>query len=164
MQASEARTPSSQPQQPQPETRGTLLGGSEFLIRRYTPADREAVLKLRKRHDESLWFADPDDPVNFVTFLLEVDGKLVAAVTGRATIEGFLMIDRSFGEPADRLDVISRLIDAGVSHASSVGAREIHIGVNPQKRGWIRKLLSVIGAFDDDRHHVVISTLARNKH
>lgn len=131
------------------------------MIRRYTPADREAVLELRKRHDESMWFADPDDAVNFVTYLLEVDGKPVAAITGRATIEGFLMVDHSFSTPADRLDAVTQLVEVGMKHAASLGVREVHLGVAPDRRGWLRKLLGMRGAFDDPRHHVVLSAAGR---
>lgn len=130
------------------------------MIRRYTPADREAVLDLRKRHDETLWFADPDDPIHFVTFLLEVDGRLVASITGRATIEGFLQVDHSFSTPSDRLEAIARLVDVGMAHAKSLGVREVHLGVSPKRRSWIRRLLGLPGAFDDDRHHVILSTAA----
>lgn len=157
MPESEARTQA----QSQPLSEGTLGDGSDFVIRRYTPADRESVLRLRGRHDESLWFADPDDPIHFVTFLLEVDGKPVASITGRATIEGFLMIDRSFGTPAARLDAIHALVDVGAAHAASLGVREIHMATDPKWRGWIRKLLRLRGAFNDNRHHVILSTVAR---
>ena len=131
------------------------------MIRRYTPEDREAVLELRKRHDESLWFADPDDPVNFVTYLLEVDGKPVAAITGRATIEGFLMVDHSFSTPADRLDAVTKLIEVGMKHAASIGVREVHLGVAPERRGWLKRLLGLRGAFNDPRRHVILTAAGR---
>ena len=71
------------------------------------------------------------------------------------------MVDHTFSTPADRLDAVSRLVEVGMKHAASFGVREVHLGVDQRRRGWLRKLLGMRGAFDDPRHHVVLSAAGR---
>ena len=130
-------------------------------IRRYTPDDRAALDSLHASHGTDFWYADPDDPVNFETWILEDDGKPVCAVTARYTAEAFLMVDKSYGTPRDRWAVINQMIEHMIQRAHELGLREVHIGVNAKQRGWLRKLLSIPSMILDGRFHVVLAVWQR---
>jgi hypothetical protein len=107
------------------------------------------------------WHPDPDHPIHLETWVVEVDGKIVCAVTARLTLEGFLTLDKSYGTPADRLEVIKALIEKTTFRARELGFMEVHIGVDPRERGWLRKLLSLPSMFLDKRFHVLLSVWHR---
>lgn len=131
------------------------------LIRDYVPADRQALVDLHARHDSALWFADPDDPVNFKTWVVEEDGRVVAAMTARLTAEAFLMLDRETGDPADRLANAKALIEHTRACARDLGFREVHIGVPTKIRRWAQRLLKMDSFFLDERIHLLMAVGSR---
>ena len=84
-----------------------------MVIRPYVPADRPAILALRSRHGEEFWFADPDDPINPLTVVAEDEGKIVAAVTARLSVETFLMLDPTYKTSLGRWALLKRLFAFG---------------------------------------------------
>lgn len=133
----------------------------QFSIRRYTKDDRPALDALHLSHGPDFWYADPDDPVNFVTWVAEVDGKIVSAVTARYTAEAFFMLDKSYGTPAQRWELTRELIEHSLQYASGIGLREVHIGIGLKQRGWLRRLLSIPSMFLDNRFRVILSVWHR---
>jgi len=131
------------------------------IVRRYTPEDRPAIDALRARHGYNYWFADPDDEINPLTLVLEEDGKIVAAITARRTIEAFLVIDKTHGSPADRWDIVKQLVDRGSAEAADLGVKEVHIGIPSWQRGWARRLLSLGSLFYDGRFHLLMAAGSR---
>lgn len=142
---------------------GALSNGSEFVIRPYKPEDRNAILALRAKHGEGYWFADPSDPVHFMCYVIEVGGEIRAVITGRATVEAFFMLDKSFGLPGDRLELTRALVEFGAERAYEHGIREIHIGVGANERGWLRRVLGFPSTWIDNRFHVIMSVWHRFK-
>lgn len=132
-----------------------------FIIRRYTPEDRPALLALHEKHGTEFWFADPDDPVNFETWVLEEDGKIISTVTARCTAEAFFMIDKTHGSPADRWRVAQEMLEFSANRANELGLREVHIGVGGNQRGWLRRLLSLPSMFLDSRERVIMGVWHR---
>ncbi len=137
------------------------MADTTTLIRDYAPADRPALLELHDRHDKALWFADPDDPVNFKTWVVEDNGRIVAAMTARVTAEGFLMLDRETGTPADRLANAKALIGHCQVYAQGIGLREVHIGVPTKIRRWAQRLLKMDSFFLDERIHLLMAVGSR---
>ena len=84
-----------------------------MVIRPYVPADRPAILALRQKHGEEFWFADPDDPLNPLTVVAEDEGKIVAAVTARLSVETFLLLDPGYKTSLGRWAVLKRLFAFG---------------------------------------------------
>ena len=115
------------------------------------------MLDLHERHDKGLWYADPDDPINVETWVVESGGKLIAAMTGRKTIEAFLMIDRSYGSPMGRWELVKKLIALSETRTDDLGVREVHINVPVRLRGYAKRLLSLDRIFYDDRLHLIAS-------
>jgi hypothetical protein len=132
-----------------------------YVIRRSVAEDRPALDALHLAHGTQYWYADPDDPINFETWVIEVDGKIVCALTARLTAEGFLMLDKSFGTPAERWELTKQMLEHSTQRAHELGFREIHIGVAPNERGWLRRLLSLPSMFLDNRFHVILAVWQR---
>lgn len=130
---------------------------SKHMIRRYTKDDRAAVDALHAAHGDKYWYADPDDPVNYETWVIEDDGRIIASVTARYTAEAFLMLDKSYGTPVDRLEVTQEIIEHSFNRAHELGLREVHIGVSMNERGWLKKLLRIPSMFLDNRFSVIMS-------
>lgn len=130
-------------------------------IREYAPEDEPALRELHGRHDEGLWYAHPDDPINFKTWVLEQDGRIVAAMTARMTAEAFLMLDKTTGTPVDRLANAKALIDFTREYARRIGLREVHIGVPQKIRRWAQRLLSMGSFYADDRIHLLMAVGSR---
>lgn len=124
-------------------------------IRKYKPSDREAILNLRERHDTSFWFADPDDPINFETWLVFDDEKLVASFTARHTIEGFVMLDKSHGTPAQRWEILQTLYNQLEGRGDELGIREVHVNIPKRLLGYAKRLLKMPQVFYDDRLHMI---------
>lgn len=124
-------------------------------------ADRPALDALRQNHNPDLWYADPDDEVNFITYVLEEDGKIVSSITARRTVEIFLMVDRTHGDPKQRWDIVRSLIEHASAHSGELGAREIHFGVPANMRGYARRLLSLGSIFLDSRFHLLMAAGSR---
>lgn len=137
------------------------LSKNEWTIRLYEPSDREAMLALRERHDTSFWFADPDDPINFETWLVFDGDKLVASFTCRHTIEAFVMLDKSHGTPADRWDMLQTLYNQLEHRGDELGIRECHINIPKKLRGYARRLLKMPQVFYDDRLHMIAAVFGR---
>lgn len=133
----------------------------QINVRKYEPGDRAALDSLHERHDPDLWYANPDDPINVETWLVEIDGLVVAAVTGRHTIEAFLMIDKSYGTPAERWEIIQKLVGVAELRADELGIREVHINIPKKLRGYAKRLLSLESILYDDRLHLVASVCGR---
>jgi hypothetical protein len=92
---------------------------------------------------------------------MEVDGQLVAIITGRMTIEGFVMVDNGYGEPQTRLEILETMIDAAAKRAEELRIPEVHMGVMPENRAWLRRLLKMKGVFRDFRNHVILAAGGR---
>jgi hypothetical protein len=133
------------------------------IIREYYREDRPALDALHASHGKNYWYADPDDEINFVTWVLEEDGKIVASVTARRTAEAFFMLDKSWGTPRERLAATEQLIEHCVNYAHDIGLREIHIGVGANERGWLKRLLKLKSMFLDNRYHILMSVWHRFK-
>lgn len=130
-------------------------------IRKYVPSDRPAVDELHRNHSESLWYADPDDEINFLTWVLEEDGKIVAAITARRTVEIFLMLDKTHGDPAKRWDIAKALFAYASERSDELGVREIHFGVPTTLRGYVRRLLKLGSIYLDNRFHLLMAAGSR---
>ena len=137
------------------------LADKAYTVRRYEPADRPALDALHERHGTDYWYADPDDSINFETWVIEADGKIVCSATARATAEAFLMLDKGYGTPAERWAVTKTMLEFSAHRANELGFREVHIGVALKERGWLRRLLSLPSMFLDDRYRVIMSVWHR---
>lgn len=119
------------------------------------------MLALRERHDTSFWFADPDDPINFETWLVFDGDKLVASFTARHTIEAFVMLDKQHGTPAERWAMLKMLYDQLDGRCDELGIREVHINVPTKLRGYAKRLLKMPQIFYDDRLHMIAAVTSR---
>ncbi|MBK9968636.1 MAG: hypothetical protein IPP07_28725 [Holophagales bacterium] len=137
------------------------MSTSTRVVREYEPADEPALRALHDNHDKGLWYAHPDDPVNFKTWVVEEDGRIVAAMTARMTAEAFLMLDKTTGTPLSRFENARSLIDFTREYAHSIGLREVHIGVPARIRRWAQRLLKMDSFFLDERIHLLMAVGSR---
>jgi len=137
------------------------IANPRYRIRRYAAEDRPALDALHEKHGTNFWYADPDDPVNFETWILEEDGKIVCSVTARYTAEAFFMLDKGYGTPKERWEATQELLDFSAYRARELGLREVHLGVAQHQRGWLRKLLSLPSMMLDKRYRVVMAVWHR---
>lgn len=125
--------------------------------RPYDPArDRAAVLALRERHSTSLFFSDPDKPPSLESIVAERDGEVVGMMTGRGTIEAFLVVDPAL-PPLRRWRVIKDLIDHGMPRARAHGFHEAHIGIPSGLEGYADLLLKQPGFYEDTRRRIIVN-------
>lgn len=136
------------------------MSSSSLTIRRYEPSDLPALLDLRERHDTSLWFADPDDPINFETWLVFDGEKLVASFTARHTIEAFVMLDKKHGTPLDRWEMLKMLYNQLEGRGDELGIREVHINIPKKLLGYAKRLLKMPQVYYDDRLHMLAAVRA----
>ena len=119
------------------------------------------MLALYQSHDTSFWFADPDDPINFETWLVLDGDKLVASFTARHTIEAFVMLDKSHGTPLERWEMLKMLYNQLEGRGDELGIREVHINIPKKLRGYAKRLLKMPQVFYDDRLHMIAAVAAR---
>jgi hypothetical protein len=133
-----------------------------MTVRPYRPEDREAVEALRKRHDESLWFAHPEDPTNPVAMVaVDDDGTIVGCMVGRATVEAFLILDNGWKTPVDRWAMIRELVHVGGKACHEMGFREAHMGVPSRMAKYARRLSREADFFLQDRFWLIMSLWRR---
>ena len=119
------------------------------------------MLDLYQRDDTSFWFADPDDPINFETWLVFDGDKLVASFCARHTIEAFVMLDKSHGTPFERWEMLKLLYNQLEGRGDELGIREVHINIPKKLRGYAKRLLKMPQVFYDDRLHMIAAVAAR---
>jgi hypothetical protein len=123
------------------------------VIRPYAPEDRGAILALREAHgQDDFFFADPDHALNFATIVVEDDGRLVAAVTGRLVVEGFLMLDPTYSTPLGRWRMLKSLFRAGFKKIRESGLSECLISV-PLVLGSYAGLLAKLPYVNKDERY-----------
>ncbi len=84
---------------------------------------------------------DPDSPDFIIRNGMFSNGRLIAAILGRATTESYLLLDRSWSTPADRWDVVQRLATASAIEAKEVyGILDTHIWLPPKAGCFARRL------------------------
>jgi hypothetical protein len=72
------------------------------------------------------------------------NGRLVAAVLGRATTEAYLLLDRDWNEPACRWDAIKRVAIVSATEARDLyGIRDVHVWIPPKVSCFKRRLRSL---------------------
>ena len=93
-------------------------------IRPYVPDDRPAVEELRKAAGEEFWFNDPDSPI------------IVAILTGRLVVEGFLTLDKSYGTPMAKWRMLKRLFREGCLELKRRGLMEAFAAIPSQLESY----------------------------
>lgn len=120
-------------------------------IRPYTKADHEAVLELHRAHGDGYSFADPEERLNTITFVVEDAGKLVASLTGRINLEGIMMIDPAWGSRLKRWAMLKRLFSFAFKAAKPLGIAECYACVPKELQGYTGLLGTLDGFRLDDR-------------
>ena len=105
-------------------------------IRPYVPDDRPAVEELRKAAGEEFWFNDPDSPINVTSLVVEDEGRIVAILTGRLVVEGFLTLDKSYGTPMAKWRMLKRLFREGCLELKRRGLMEAFAAIPRQLESY----------------------------
>jgi hypothetical protein len=129
------------------------------VIRPYAPSDRPALLALHAAHGADHWFADPDLQPQVDALVVEADNHLVASLTGRATVEAFLMIDPKHGTPRERWDIVADLVEQGGALARQYGFFETHLFTNDPR--FARRLAGLPAVYPDGRLHLWMNLCQR---
>ena len=72
-------------------------------------------------------------------------GKPVAVVLGRATTEAYLLLDKSWGTPAERWDAVLRVIAVSQAQARIMGFEDVHVWLPPSIEKTFSRRLKKIG-------------------
>jgi hypothetical protein len=66
--------------------------------------------------------------------------RLVACVLGRLTTEAYLLLDREWADPKERLETIGRLALVSAETAKLYGVQDTHIWLPPRVKNFCRRL------------------------
>jgi len=111
---------------------------------------------MRERHGTGFFFSDPDVHPSLESTVAERDGKVAGLMTGRETIEAFLVVDPEL-PPLKRWRVIKELVDDGLPRARALGMREAHIGIPVELNGYADLLLKLPGFYEEKRRRIVVN-------
>lgn len=131
-------------------------------IRPYSPRDRAELIRLRAAHGEHFWFADPDGHLQPETLVAEDQGHVVGALTGRHTLEAFLMLDPAWRTPRERWCLVRQLAAEGSRAAWRSGFQEIHLFTSDTR--FARRLATLPAVFPDPRHHLYMNLCRLPEH
>lgn len=126
------------------------------MIRRYQPEDRERILLLHEAHGKGYFFADPEEPPNIETLVEEEKASIVGAMTARATIEAFLMVDPKMNA-VKRWRTIKRLMEAGMPIVHGMGYREAHVAVPSELAGYASLLARQHAFYPEPRLRLIVN-------
>lgn len=128
------------------------------LIRRYLPADREAILALKDRRGPEFPFCDPDNSGPCTQPYVAVkDGTVVALAFGHIVVDGFMVVDPVV-PPLERFEIIKELIRLGIAETGGMGAQEMQLHI-PADLGRYAQRLEEIGFLRTGKTHMVIGTM-----
>lgn len=68
------------------------------------------------------------------------DERLVACVLGRVTTEAYLLLDRDWQDPRERLAMTGRLIGVASETVKLFGIRDTHVWIPPKVNCFSRRL------------------------
>lgn len=131
-------------------------------VRAYRKEDREKVAALWAKH-EGLAHADPDYANHILTLVVEEDGEIVAAGTGRLTVELFLVHNPKHGTPAERWDNIQKLLEHARAATRAAGLDEAHIFVPQGLSRYAERLSTIPNVLLDDRFHLILFPKSQEK-
>lgn len=115
------------------------------MIRAYEESDFEAIQRMHAQSGlppECL--PDLTNPNFRVKIIADHQGQAVQAGFVKLTGEGYVLISPEFGEPGERLEVVERLIAAGLAEAASAGLDQVTVWIPPEiERSFGRRLESL---------------------
>jgi hypothetical protein len=124
-----------------------------MLYRPYCRDDRPALLALHQKHHGGMAAQnDPEGPLSAPTLVAYDGGRLVGAAGARHCLEGALVIDPTWGKPAEKLDVVRSLALTGALVAARMGLGEMFIFTD--SRAFARRVARLPGAFVHGAYHV----------
>ncbi len=109
------------------------------MIRDYQPDDLDYLKAIHQASGLDYRFPDLDSPLFFVRKVLEVDGKVSAALVLKVVAETMLLLGE--GRPTDKLLAMESLQDAVLAEAYEKGLDEIHASI-PQI-GFDKRLIQL---------------------
>lgn len=68
------------------------------------------------------------------------DERLVTVVLGRVTTEAYMLLDRTWRTPQDRMNYLLRLVDVSGKEAKLYGIMDCHVWIPPSKSCFGRRL------------------------
>src|SRR6185503_8502198 len=109
-------------------------------IRKFRKAD---VPELRRIHKaQGYGFRFPETKELFAKFTVEADtGEVVGFVGAERTVQIFGIFNSNWGSPHQRLDAIVKLHEPVRAELKKRGFGSAHVWVDPQFKGFGRKLL-----------------------
>jgi hypothetical protein len=108
-------------------------------IREATAEDYDAMRELHKRMELGYEF-DPARTDFAARSILVEDSRICAAVLGRLTSEGYLLLDNTWRTPQDRWDAAQRLIQSAAGTLKLYGIEDTHVWLPPKTNCFVRRL------------------------
>jgi hypothetical protein len=110
-------------------------------VREYKSSDFAAIKRLHQK-------AGVGCDLNLLRFserlVAEHEGNIVAAGIGRPSEQLDLVLDREFGDPQERWNVLVHLISCGADYLRAMGIRSMHCFVPREiERSYGKRLMSI---------------------
>jgi surfactin synthase thioesterase subunit len=114
-------------------------------VRDYTPEDEGLLRELWRTQGLEKEFPDLNSPEYLVTKVVEQDGKIVAAASGRQTIEAFIFVNRQPGaaSPHRRWEAVKALEEELARECNARGFFEGHVFLAPQFPKFLKRLMMI---------------------
>lgn len=125
----------------------------------YRRENRSDVGWLHAYHapgDPSL--TDPEHPLNGPTILGYDGDRLVASGTVRHVAEGFLVLDKTWGDPRARLDAVETIVEMGCLAAARSNLVELYTFTDSER--FAKRLFAMPGAMNHGRFGVAFDLRA----
>ncbi len=110
-----------------------------ITIREATENDYPQLVDLHAKMELGYTF-DPARKDFLVRSAAFDDGRLVACVLGRATTEAYLLLDREWENPRERLSMTGRLIGIASETVKLFGMQDTHVWIPPKVGCFSRRL------------------------
>src|ERR1700684_3458838 len=102
-------------------------------VRALTKDDYHQAMELHVKMGAD-YLLDLDQP-DFIIKNGMFDGEnLVTAILGRMTTEGYLLLDREWMEPQDRMNSLNSLIGVCAAEAKLYGITDTHVWIPPRAK------------------------------
>ena len=115
------------------------------MIRAFEEKDLAAVKALHAAQGLNYAFPDLSNPLWFVKFVDEREGKIVQAVLAHLTAEIYFMLDKTWGTPQDRHLAFLEVMDEGRAIGWHKGLEDLQALLPPQVERAFGKRLCAHG-------------------
>jgi hypothetical protein len=103
------------------------------LIRKYEPRDFESLKAIHASSGLPVnCMPDLSDELFIVKFVAEENGRVVQGAFVKQIAEGFVLVDRGYGSPEKKWDILQELVTQGLHAARLKGIRDLSCWVPPK--------------------------------